>query len=87
MNAEEQVLLLVIREMEGLGIPYMVAGSLASSHHGRPRATHDADVVFDPAPAALDDLVQRLTACGLYVDLARARDALARRRSAALPGP
>ena len=33
----------------------MVTGSLASSFHGRPRLTHDADVVIDPTREQLDD--------------------------------
>jgi hypothetical protein len=80
LNPEESVLLSVIREIEALGIPYMVAGSLASSHHGRPRTTQDTDIVFDPRADTLDQLVQRLMDLGLYVDRERARDALRRRR-------
>jgi hypothetical protein len=49
VTPEEQVLLRVIEQLDQLEIPYMVAGSLASSHHGRPRATHDADVVIAPS--------------------------------------
>jgi hypothetical protein len=80
LNPEESVLLSVIREIEALDIPYMVAGSLASSHYGRPRTTQDTDIVFDPTADALDQLVQRLLSMGLYVDLEHARDALRRRR-------
>jgi len=35
------------KEFEKLGIPYFVGGSLASSLHGIPRATNDADLVAD----------------------------------------
>jgi D-alanine-D-alanine ligase-like ATP-grasp enzyme len=35
----------VARVLEQLGIPYLVAGSLASSLHGIPRATQDVDFV------------------------------------------
>jgi hypothetical protein len=58
----------------------MVAGSMASSYHGLPRATNDADVVIDPEPAILDRLVSSLSADGYYVDATVAREALARRR-------
>jgi hypothetical protein len=34
--------------LDKAGIPYMVAGSLGSSLHGRPRATNDVDLVIDP---------------------------------------
>lgn len=60
-------------------IPYMVAGSVASSFHGRPRSTHDADIVIDPSPEQLNALVDRLDAARYHVDAARARDAFGRR--------
>ena len=53
MTTEEQVLTHIVRALESLGIPYMVTGSVASSFHGKPRTTHDADVVIDPTPEAL----------------------------------
>jgi hypothetical protein len=80
MTPEEQALLGVVRLLEALTIPYMVVGSLASSHHGRPRSTHDVDVVIDPTEASLAALVQRLTDSGFYVNDGRAREALASRR-------
>jgi hypothetical protein len=80
MTPEEQALLGVVRLLESLDVPYMIVGSIASSHHGRPRSTHDADVVIDPAPRALDTLVQRLADSGFYVDARRAREAMALRR-------
>lgn len=80
MTPEEQTLDTVIHVLERLHIPYMITGSLASSHHGRPRATHDADLVVDPDSDQLDALVRALDAAGFYVDAAHARDALAERR-------
>jgi hypothetical protein len=79
VTEEHDALLKVTGVLEGLGIPHMVAGSVASSVHGRPRSTHDVDVVFDPTPAQLDALVQSLAEAGFHVDLERARDALRRR--------
>jgi hypothetical protein len=38
-------LLRVLDTLDRLGVPYMIGGSLASSVHGEPRATRDADVV------------------------------------------
>lgn len=40
-----QVLLEVTRVLEELEVPYVVGGSLASSLHGIPRSTQDADLV------------------------------------------
>jgi hypothetical protein len=58
----------------------MVTGSLASSHHGRPRTTHDADVVIEPTAETLQRLVSALSAAGFYVDAERAGDAFRMRR-------
>ena len=80
MTPEEESLAKVIGLLESLGIPYMVAGSLASSHHGRPRTTHDADLVIEPTSSALEALVAALTDAGFYVDAERSRDAFLRRR-------
>lgn len=80
MTDEHEAIERLVRRLEGLEIPYMVAGSVASSHHGRPRATNDADVVIDPTPEALDQLVAALAADGYYVDAEVARRALRTRR-------
>lgn len=53
----------------------MVTGSVASSYHGRPRSTHDADIVIDPSLDQLEALVRSLLDAGFYVDDERARDA------------
>jgi hypothetical protein len=80
MSSDEQALARLVRRLEELHIPYMVAGSFASSHHGLPRATNDADVVIDPSPDALERLVASLLAEGYYADVQVAREALRSRR-------
>lgn len=80
MTVEQEVLTRVARLLADLHIPYMIAGSLASSFHGRPRTTHDADIVIDPTPDGLDRLVAALSAADFYVDLTVAREALRTRR-------
>ncbi len=80
MTIEEQVLGRVIEIFERLRVPYMVTGSIAASYYGRPRSTHDADVVIDPAPPQLDLLLQALEAAGFYVDADGARAALGQHR-------
>ena len=79
MTPEERALVSVVRHLENVGILYMVVGSVASSHHGRPRMTHDADIVIDPTSGSLDALVQHLIESGFYVDRHRPREALAAR--------
>jgi len=80
VTPDEEALARVVRSLDALGIPYMVTGSVASSHHGRPRMTHDVDVVIDPSAEALARLVDALASSGFYVDAATARDAMKRRR-------
>ena len=80
MSPEEDALFRVVAALESEGVPYMVTGSVASSFHGRPRSTHDADIVIDPTPEQLTRLVRRIAAAGFYVDESQAQDALHRRR-------
>lgn len=55
----------------------MVTGSVAAAFRGVSRATMDVDLVIDPSAAALDELVRRVEALGLYVSEDAAREALA----------
>ena len=79
MTPEEEALTRVARALDRHQIAYMVTGSVASSHHGRPRTTHDVDLVIDPEPRPLSDLVRALATDGFYVDGKVAEDALRRR--------
>lgn len=45
--------------LEGVGIPYMVTGSFASSVHGVPRATNDIDVIIEPTREQLVQLMSK----------------------------
>ena len=81
MTPEEDALVTVIDVLDRLSIPYMLTGSVASSYHGRPRSTHDADIVIDPTPATLDALVSQLTGAGFYINPDGAREAVRRRRA------
>jgi hypothetical protein len=70
----------VVQALEALGVRYYVGGSLASSVHGVPRASIDADVVADLQPAHISAFVARLQDA-YYVDLGRVQAAVASRRS------
>jgi hypothetical protein len=56
-------------------IPFMVSGSVASSFHGRPRATNDLDIVVDPTAEALNRLLKSLPT-DWYVSADASRQAL-----------
>ena len=60
---------------EALHIPYLVGGSIASSFHGIPRATLDADVLAFLDQSHVGDFVSRLKG-EFYVDEAMIRDAI-----------
>jgi hypothetical protein len=79
VTPELAALATVIDLLSRHGIPYMVTGSVAASAHGRPRSTHDADVVIDPTRPQLDALIADLDDRGFYVSEAAAQSAFSLR--------
>jgi hypothetical protein len=75
-----QITQLVTEVLERLGIPYLVGGSLASSLHGTPRATQDADLVVDLKPHQVMQLVKTLGPA-FHVDADMIREAIRDRSS------
>lgn len=70
----------VAQLLEAAGVPFMVAGSFASTAHGVPRTTQDIDLIIDPPGAAeLEALLASMPPDAYYVDVDTARDALRRR--------
>ena len=65
----------IAKEFERLGIRYLVGGSLASSLHGIPRATHDVDIVADIGENNIPELVKALEA-EFYIDAEMIREAV-----------
>lgn len=63
-----------------LGIAYAIGGSVASSVHGEPRASADADVLVALAASHVPPLVARLES-GFYVSDVAAREAVRSHRS------
>ena len=80
MNPVISTLERLVDKLERAGLDYMVVGSLASSHHGEPRSTQDADVVIAADPEALERLLALLPSEDWYVDANTARMALASKR-------
>lgn len=66
--------------LDGLSIRFAVGGSLASSVHGVPRFTNDADLCVEPFPGKEEAFVARL-GDGYYASLPAIREANSRRRS------
>ncbi|HET7292631.1 MAG TPA: hypothetical protein VFM88_09410, partial [Vicinamibacteria bacterium] len=70
----------VLEALDALGVPCFVGGSVASSTHGVPRASIDADVVAEVRAEHVGPLAARLRS-SFYLDEDRMRDAVERRRS------
>lgn len=79
MTPEERAVALVIDLLEQNQIPYMLTGSMASSYYGRPRSTHDADLVIDPAREQLIRFLDGVTEAGFYAEASAAVRAFERR--------
>ena len=65
---EQSFLKRVVEALEAAGVGYMLTGSLASSLHGEPRATHDIDLVVDVHPADAARVAGALAGPSVYLD-------------------
>jgi len=72
-----EALLLVLEVLRALEVRHAVVGSIASSLHGVPRATVDADLVVNLAPEQVERLVEALQEA-FYVSASAAQEAVAR---------
>ena len=57
---QENAFASVLDALNALEIPYMIVGSYASNYWGRPRMTHDADLVVELNASQATDPAQRL---------------------------
>ena len=74
------VVLHVVEVLERMGVRYHLGGSFASTLHGVPRQTRDADIVVDLEPRHAAGLVAALAA-EFYIDSAVVQDAVLHRGS------
>ena len=79
-NEAFQVLLEVTRVLEELDVPYVVGGSLASSLHGIPRSTQDADLVAALRADHIQPFIGRVDG-SFYLSPERVEAAVRRRTS------
>lgn len=75
-----QVVLEVAQLLDNFGVPYLVGGSLASSLHGIPRATQDADLLANLRIEHVQPFVAAASP-SFYVDAERVSHAVQRRSS------
>ncbi|MBV7334101.1 hypothetical protein KFU94_38880 [Chloroflexi bacterium TSY] len=57
---QDSVFATVLDALNALEVPYMIVGSYASNYWGRPRMTHDADLVIELNAHQATGLAQRL---------------------------
>jgi hypothetical protein len=77
VDLELSVAVRVARTFDALGLRYLIGGSLASSLHGIPRSSHDADLVAEVPGRLADEIAKQLQA-EFYVDADMIRDAASR---------
>jgi hypothetical protein len=65
--------------LDQVAIPYMLAGSFASSFHGEPRTTQDIDLVVDADADGVRRLLAALPTDAYYADEQAALEAVRRR--------
>ena len=66
--SQQELLRAVVRVLDDIGVEYMVTGSVASSLHGEPRATHDIDLVVAMSHAAVKPLTEAFPPPDFYLD-------------------
>jgi len=76
---QDRIVARVVKALVEAGVPHMVSGSLASSLHGVPRMTQDADLVVEADEAGLLRLARQLE-LEFYVSEDAVRDAVRLRR-------
>lgn len=74
MENQHSFLKRIIEKLTKAGIPYMLSGSIGSSFHGKPRSTHDIDIVIDADKGKLIDFVKSFGE-GYYVSEQAAKEA------------
>ena len=75
---QQELLIRVVRVLEGCSIEYMVTGSVASSLQGEPRSTHDLDLVVELRQSAVPALVDAFPSPEFYFSKEAVHEAVAR---------
>jgi hypothetical protein len=74
--AQQDLLTFAILTLDGIGVDYMLTGSIVSSLQGEPRSTHDLDVVVAIQPAQVQALLRAFSAPDFYVDEEAVKEAI-----------
>jgi nucleotidyltransferase AbiEii toxin of type IV toxin-antitoxin system len=74
-----ELLQMVATVLDGLGVPYLVVGSTASTIYGEPRFTNDVDVVLDLRPDQVDAFCAAFPSPEFYLSQAAVESAVRKR--------
>jgi hypothetical protein len=74
--SQQELLRRLIQALEGVGIEYMITGSIASSLQGEPRLTHDIDLVVAIQKSSVDSLIKAFPPPDFYLDKNSMLDAI-----------
>jgi hypothetical protein len=75
-----ELLEIVVKALDRLGIPYLVTGSIAAIAFGEPRLTNDIDIVAGVEKSHVPDLLAAFPAEQFYVSEDAIRDAIRYRK-------
>jgi hypothetical protein len=76
---QQELLKRVAGLLDGLGIDYLVSGSIASSYYGEPRATHDLDLVVTLHQEDIDALTAAFRSPEFFLSRAAIEEAVQHR--------
>ena len=76
---QSDLIKLVCRLLQQLGVRYLVTGSQATIAYGEPRFTNDIDIVADLSPAHLDAFCAAFPEADFYLSRPAADEAVSRR--------
>ncbi len=75
MTEQQDFLKKLVKILENVKIPYMLSGSMASSFHGKPRATNDVDIIIAPTAQQIQAFAESLGK-DCYINMQTAQEAL-----------
>lgn len=77
--SQPELLTRVVDVLDRLGIESMITGSIASGLYGRPRSTHDVDLVVSLTAASVEPLAQAFPEPDYDLSRTAVEDAIRRR--------
>src|SRR5262245_39635187 len=75
--SQQELLVLVIQVLDAAGVDYLVTGSMVSSMQGRPRASHDVDLLVALPADAIGHLLAAFPPPSYYLSEDAIKDAIA----------